>query len=86
MKKTGRKRHIFYIVVPLCILGLAIYAQTGASTGFAQQSAQQSEEHIHEFRLRKAVWLTGYDDDFVFHEDVNIQYCECGEIITEIDR
>ncbi|MDO4753732.1 MAG: hypothetical protein Q4A41_01890 [Bacillota bacterium] len=79
-KQAVKRRRGLYVFALSCIFGFVLYFQSDCNTGYAQQTS----EHVHEFRLRKAVWLTGYDDDHVFHEDVNIKSCECGEIITVV--
>lgn len=72
-------RGLLYGIALLSVFGgLALCCQSAGNAGYAQDKT----EHVHKFQLRKAVWLTGYDDDYVFHEDVNIKFCGCGEIIT----
>lgn len=73
---------LLYGIALLSVFGFALWYQSGRNIGHAQGKT----EHTHTFQLRKAVWLTGYDDDYVFHEDVNIKFCECGEIITILDE
>lgn len=81
-RKRRRGRGLLYGFAALSVFGLALCHPSGKNAGYAQNKT----EHVHEFRLEKAVWLTGYDDDYVFHEDVNIKFCECGEIITIFDE
>lgn len=80
--RTNCIKGLLYGIALLSVFGLALCYQSGRNTVHALNETQ----HVHKFQLRKAVWLTGYDDDYVFHEYVNIKFCECGEIITILDE